>query len=247
MKILPLLGLVLTLSALPAKAEAQTFGINPGVAGDTTVITATGTGNVLVPPTRAIVYAQIDAKDSSPGLAALANSAARYEVVQALTDLGFGGEAVSLWGYGAGAAQDERMRGPPSADPVSGQFEAKAGVRIIVEPLQRFDEVVSALLLAGAQSIVTVTFEAGDSESARREAAGIAVSNARAQAESVAEAAGGMLGDLVNIITQPDMTRILAGTRFLPGMGFRGQGVQITPSNLSVSVSLQATWVFVPR
>ena len=246
MKSLPLLGLVLVMSAFSEEAKGQVYGLNSSIAGDTTVITAAGTGSVLVPPTRAVVYAEIDAEESSAGLAALANSAARSEVFQALADLGFGEEVVSLWGYGAGAAQDMRQRGPPSADPAMGRFEAKAGVRIIVEPLQRFDEVVSALLLAGAQSILAVNFEAGDSETARREAAGIALSNARAQAESIAEAAGGRLGDLVNVLTQPDMTRLLADSRLLQA-GFRGQGVQITPSNLSVTVSLQATWVFMPR
>lgn len=246
MKSLPLFGLVLVMSTLSEEAKGQVFGINPSIAGDTTVITANGMGSVLVPPIRAVVYAQIDAEDSSAGLAALANSAVRDEVLRALADLGFGEEVVSLWGYGAGPAQDLRQRGPPSADPTLKRFETKAGVRIIVEPLRRFDEVVSALLLAGAQSIIEVIFEAGDSEAARREAASIAVSNARAQAESVAEAAGGMLGDLVNVITQPDMARVLAQTQFL-SFAFRGQGVQIRPSDLSVRVSLQVTWVFVPR
>ena len=246
MKSLPLFGLVLVMSSLSEEAKGQVFGINPWITGDTTVIMAGGMGSVLVPPIRAVVYAQIDAEDSSAGLAARANSALRDEVLRALADLGFGEEVVSLWGYGAGPAQDMRQRRPPSADPALERFEAKAGGRIIVEPLRRFDEVVSALLLAGAQSILAVIFEAGDSEAARREAAGIAVSNARAQAESVAEAAGGMLGDLVNVITQPDIAGMMAETRLLSG-GFRGQGVQLTPSSLSVTVSLQVTWVFVPR
>ena len=246
MKSLPLLGLVLVISALSEEAKGQVYGLNSSIARDTTVITAAGTGSVLVPPTRAVVYAEIDSEESSGALAALANSAARSEVLRALADLGFEEDVVSLWGYGAGAAQDMRQRGPPSGDPALGRFEAKAGVRIIVEPLQRFDEVVSALLLAGAQSILAVNFEAGDSETARREATRIAVSDARAQAESIAEAAGGRLGDLVNVFTQPDMTRLLSDSRLLQ-VRFRGQGVQLTPSNLSVTVSLQITWVFVPR
>jgi hypothetical protein len=46
------------------------------------------------------------------------------------------------------------------------------------------------LHLAGA-SASTVVLESGQSESARREAARLAMSNARAEAEAMAEAAGG--------------------------------------------------------
>lgn len=64
-------------------------------------------------------------------------------------------------------------------------YEAKSGLRVVVEPVNRLDEVVSAVLLAGASSISFVEFEAGEAEEARREAARIAVSRARTTAESV--------------------------------------------------------------
>ena len=49
----------------------------------------------------------------------------------------------------------------------------------------------------------------------------------------------------IGAVAQPDLGSQMTESLLLSG-GFRGQGVQITPSNVSVSVSVQATWVFVP-
>lgn len=103
-----------------------------------------------------------------------------------------------------------------------------------------------AVLLAGASSISFVEFEAGEAEEARREAARIAVSRARTTAESIAEAAGGRLGDLVNMTVLPDYSTIVNASRFFQG-AFMGQGVQLYPSQVTMKVQVQVSWVFEAR
>ena len=74
-------------------------------------------------------------------------------------------------GYGAGPAVIRGRTPPPGEAGSDASYGAKSGLRIVVEPVGRLDEVVSAVLLAGASSIPMVQFEGGGSEEVRREAA----------------------------------------------------------------------------
>lgn len=217
-----------------------------GIRNDTATISVTGIGEVHVSPARAIVFLQIVTDDSVGAAAAFANAALRSSVKEQLASLGLDAAQVTLWGYGAGQ-RAVRGRAPNSAQMGSeAGYEAKSGLRVVVEPVNRLDEVVSAVLLAGASSISFVEFEAGEAEEARREAARIAVSRARTTAESIAEAAGGRLGDLVNITVLPDYSAIVNASRFFQG-AFMGQGVQLYPSQVTMKVQVQVSWVFEAR
>jgi hypothetical protein len=74
----------------------------------------------------------------------------------------------------------------------------------------------------------------------------MAVARARLAAESVADAAGGRLGDLVNLAIVPDYNTLFAATRVIQS-GIIGQGLQLYPSNVMVRAQVQATWVFERR
>jgi uncharacterized protein YggE len=127
-----------------------------------------------------------------------------------------------------------------------GRYEAKSGIRLRVEPIDRLDAVASSLHLAGV-SVCTVVLESGQSESARREAARLAMSNARAEAEAMAEAAGGGLGTLLRVMTLPDYAQnSRSGWSVYPG-GPGPEGVYITPTDVTVIVTVQATWAYVAR
>jgi uncharacterized protein YggE len=123
--------------------------------------------------------------------------------------------------------------------------ESKAALRVVVEPPDRLDEVVAAVLGAGAESVINVTFDPDERPEARREAARIALARARTEAEALADAAGMRLGRLAQIFSMPDyMRQNLASTII---RGSIGQGVPLTPSDLTVRVTVQAVWELVPR
>lgn len=225
---------------VPLRAKGQFIPIVSGTQRDTATISVSGIGEVIVAPARAIVFVQIETEHGAGGAAVLANGALRSRVTEELASLGF---EASLWGYGVGPVVN-RGRIPSSGQPGSEpRYEAKSGIRVVVEPAGRLDEVVSAVLLAGASSVPWVQFEAGESEEARREAARIAVSKARSAAESIAEAAGGRLGDLLNLTVAPDYNMLVTQSRFFQA-AFPGQGVRIYLSDVTIKVHVQASWVF---
>lgn len=213
---------------------------------DTSSISVSGIGEVLVAPDRAVVFVELATEDATGAAAALSNGTVRSSVIERLASLGLGPAQVSLWGYGAGAATNRGRVPPPGPGGGEPSFEAKSGIRVVVEPVSRLDEVVSAVLLAGASAIPMVQLEGGESDEARREASRIAVSKAQLAAESIADAAGGRLGDLINLIVVPDYNDVIATSRFFQG-GFMGQGVQLFPSDATVRVQVQATWFFEKR
>jgi len=212
---------------------------------DTATINVLGVGEVLVAPVRAVVFVSIMAEDASPETAAMTNADLRSKVIDALSAAGFGADRVTLWGYGAGPG-NPRGRAPGPSAGAESVFESKSGVRVIVEPISRLDEVVSVVLLAGAEGVPLVQFEVGGASTARREAAALAVANARVAAEAIAEAAGGRLGGLRSITSFPDYSALTSANRFFAG-GIVGQGVQLVPSSVNVTTQVQVSWVFVPR
>lgn len=236
-------AVVLTVS--PAAAQfVSSLGVSPS---DTAIINVVGRGEILVPPTRAIVFIQIVSEDVSATAAAQANASVRSRVQEALVLRGFGEDRVTLWGFGAGQANPRMRVTTPSQSAPPQTFEAKAGLRVVVEPLDRLEEVVSAALEAGAEGVPLVQFETPNAIAAEREAAKMAVAAARASASAIAEAAGGELGDLRQITVLPDFnSSMVVASRLVTG-GVTGQGVQLVPSDVSVKVQVQASWVFILR
>lgn len=228
--------------AAPQATAGQVYPPNTVVPLDSSVVTVTGTAQIYVAPERAVVWLQVVSEGASAESAALANGEARASVVDALRPLGFGDDQIGLWGFGTGPVP---MRyGPPAASPNGSDYEAKAGLRVVVEPIARLDAVVSTALLAGA-SVSRVEFESSRSETARREAAALAVAQARSEAEAIAEAAGGRLGPLLRLNSGPGPI----GDYWLVPYRAAGieEGVNLSPAESVERATIQATWAFESR
>ena len=229
------------------------FVLTPGVGSaqvqfvfdsDEPQVVASATAVIPVQPDRVLLYVAIAGVDGSAGSAISQATATRDIVVAALIPLGYDPDAITPWGFAFGSADQMRQIPPrPEASRPSREFTSRLGLRVIVEPVDRLAEVVKALINAGIESIPSASFEAVDTEEARKEAVGQAVSQARRDAEAMAEAAGGRLGELLRVFTNPDLASTLfARTRFLSS-GFE-RGVTLTPSDVMVRVSVQASWRF---
>jgi len=79
-------------------------------------------------------------------------------------------------------------------------------VNVTVRELSRLGEVLSAVVEAGANNIYGINFSVEDRETAVAEARQLAIEDAQAKAEAIAEEAGISLGDLINIsVSSNDM------------------------------------------
>ena len=115
------------------------------------------------------------------------------------------------------------------------------------EQLALVGRVIDTALAAGATLITGVRHEARRTDEAEREALADAVADARSRAEAIARAAGGSLGDLIEISTQPtrgvssDLAYATAA-RMRAGAG----PTTITSSEIEVRQYVSARWRFVP-
>lgn len=236
-------GIVALTAALAPRPAVAQFLFDPGAqVFDTAVVSVIGRGQAFAPPSRAVVFVQIVTREDSPEIASLRNGELRLAVAETLSELGFGPGAVSLWDYGSAPSPDRGFVGPPTAA-AAAPHDVKSGLRVVVEPVDRLESVASALAMAGA-TVSTVFLESDVSEPAHRAAARDAVRQARIEAEAMAEAAGGRLGELLRLTAVPDFGAAASGWSVYPG-GPGSDGVHLTPEDLVVEVTVMATWIFV--
>ena len=96
--------------------------------------------------------------------------------------------------------------------------------------------------------INALSFYASSIEEARRQAIGSAVANARADAEAMAQAAGGRLGSLIELSTQgptvPPRPMFDLASRAKVAMA---EPTPINPGQQTVTVFVTARWAFIPK
>lgn len=121
---------------------------------------------------------------------------------------------------------------------------ARWGVRVVVERIDRLDAVLGALAAAGIESTPHVSLEADGTDDARRRATEQAVAEARREAEAMARAAGGRLGELLNLTSMSELVPSMSGdTRFFFGQGFE-RGATLSPSDARIRVAVHGVWRF---
>jgi hypothetical protein len=239
-----LAALLLAIVSLPGRSGAQL------VAGDrdpaTPSITTSVTEQVQVPAARATIFAELRTSEALAAAAAQGNAEARERVLAALDDVGVPASQVGPSGWAMG--EEMPMRGGrPMDDTGSTPTEVAAGLRIEVEPLDRLEDVLQALAAAGVTAVPVVRFAPGDVEEAMADATRRAVGRARAQAEQMADAAGGSLGELRSLTTQPFYGLMDASQYMSIATSFNRGPVTLQPSEVSVRVTITGTWRFVAR
>jgi uncharacterized protein YggE len=127
-------------------------------------------------------------------------------------------------------------------------FQAATTLLVDTAALEHLGSYIDAALNAGATTLSDVQYSAADEQQLRREALTRAVHNARGEAEAIAAAAGGGLGDLLQISTEQS-----GGGTFAPRpMLMSARAVEapvatsLTPSDIHVAATVTAQWRFVP-
>jgi uncharacterized protein len=210
-------------------------------------IIVSGSAEILLPATKASFSIGIMTSASSANAANEDNSRITKSVIEALhgahlsqADIAGSRLAVSpRWDY------EEKSRRPKRS-----VFEATNTIKIQTENLALIGTYIDAALSAGATDVSDVGFEAKDTDSARRQALAQAVSSARSDAESIARAGGGTLGELLSLSTE--RTNQAAGVNLeeIVVTATRRAREQVStdviPSQIKVTARIDARWRFVP-
>jgi len=184
---------ILTLAALITSCTPGQTTINEQTSR---TVSVTGTGTIDLEPD--IARVNIGVRTQSPNVAdALEENTDNAEaIIQSLQDLGVEASDIQTRNFNIYPQQDTRPG--PEEEPTR-TFVVENTVAVVVRDLDSLGEILATVVSEGANTINGVTFDVEDRETAIEEARSLAIEDAQAQAEAIAEAAGVDLGPIQTI------------------------------------------------
>lgn len=213
--------------------------VSPLAAQNGATIVTQATGQVDVAPDHAVLEVGAMFTDQSATLASERLAGTITAILDALTGMGFNRDSIPTTGFSVQPRMDfERNE-------VAG-YDAAGSVEVTIRDLAMTGRVIDAVVGAGGNQIGAPSFRVADQRAARDSAIALAVAAARHDAEVLARAAGGRVGELVELSTGP---RSPLGAVRLDEMVVSGRAAQfnalpVTPRAVTVMVSVTATWLF---
>jgi uncharacterized protein YggE len=208
-------------------------------------VVVSGTAEVPVPPMKASFSLGVLTSGQSASTAAEDNTRISKAVLEALGRAGLKQEEItgSRVRVGPHWEYDENGRHPKRS-----AFDAINTIEIATENLAQIGALIDAALSAGATDASDIAFSAKDLEEARRRALSLAVAAARTDAETIARAGGGTLGELLLLSTErvnevPGVEEVVVTAQRRAG---KALNTDVIPSQIKVSARVIGRWKFVP-
>ena len=158
---------------------------------DTGYVEVSGSGLVMVSPDRAVVSFAMETRAASAAGAASANADAMDRVLGAVRGASLPGLELATFGYSLqpeySAANNQRTREIVA-------YIVYNNVRATITDVDAVGRLIDVAVGAGANRVADIAFSASDTDEAESEALAMAVRDARAQAEVIAETLGRRLG-----------------------------------------------------
>lgn len=236
---LHVVGSAVMIMAMPLASGAQ---VVQGIAGAPPQIVTTGQGEVRVTPDRATIMIGVQTRASTAAEAASENARRQRAVIDTLEALGIPAREISTLGYNV--YPEMRYDTVRQQQRITGYVVSNA-VRTELHQVSMVGSAIDAALAKGANQINSLRFSSSTTDDARRMALSQAVAQARGDAEAIAKAAGGHVGEVVEITEVGGYTPPIME----PMMGARVAGAvaptPIEPGELTVQVSVNARWSYV--
>ena len=219
----------------------------PGPSPREPEITASGRGEVRLPPTYAVLTINVMTTSKAAVDAASQNARRVEAIIRALRSAGLTEKDITTAGY----RLDQNYEHPRNAEPRPVGFSAHTTIRAEVRPLENLGRVIDAAIAGGATGVSGIQFLASNTEDARRTAMAEAVRHAKADADVLARAAGGSLGRLISLnsggVVQPrrEMYDVQLQS-VLASSGGMAAATTIVPGELNVTATVFGRWEFIP-
>lgn len=243
MHVRPFVAGAVVAATLFAGATVEAQQVNPAV-GPFPAVAVTGEGEAKATPDRALVVVGVESRAQTAAEAASDNARKQRAILDTLRSLGLTQQQLTTANY---SVRPDLQYDPAGGEPRLRGYVVSNTVRVDLHRLEQVGPVIDASLAKGANTIHGLSFYLSDPAPSRRAAIVDAVARARADAEALAQAAGGRLGDLIELST----TGMGSGPvmyRAAMDMSARG-GMEPTPivaGEEVVRASVTARWVFVP-
>lgn len=201
-------------------------------------IHAAGEGRREAQPDKATIMLGVDTRARTPAAAGTANADRMTAIRAALARAGVPEGDMTTSRY---SVHFEMGRLPGDT-----QYVASNTITVETRSLDQVGRLIDVGLGAGATTIGSLQYDLTDRSAIAREALADAVADARRQAETMATAAGGRLGDLLELGTQPSQyTPFFA----VAEASFRMAAAAPTPisaGTVTVTATVTGRWRFIP-
>jgi uncharacterized protein len=234
--------LAVSLAALPLTAQSgmpvpppQPPSISTSAVGETSVV-----------PDRAMLNVAVESQGQTAAAAGAENAKLQSHVIDAVKAAGVAAAQIRTSGYNV---YPEYAQASGKGPRVTG-YRAQNTVQIEIRNLESVGKVIDGVLAAGATNLSALSLYASNTDAARREALQKAVAKARADAEVAATAAGGSLGALLELTTEPfGVPQPITLRGMQTGMAMEARMATPTPvesGEITVTAVVHVRWQFVP-
>lgn len=222
-------------STLPAQAPAV-----PPVPQ----IVVNATSEVKVSPDRATISIGVQSRAATAAAASAQNSTKQRAVIDAIKAKGVPAEQITTSGFSV--IPETRYDREGQQAPRTTSYLVVNTVTVELKRIDQVGPVIDASLAAGANQINSLGFGVQSADSARRSALSAAMAKARADAEVIARAAGGSLGNLLEATIIDYGTPRPMFMRSEMAAQVADKSVPVEPGMETISAGVSVRWQFVP-
>lgn len=219
---------------------AQAQEGTPGPSSETlSTVSVGGHGAVLIEPDTATVVLGVNIINASLSEAQAQATERMTAILEVVTDAGIAEEDVQTVNYSINLVQEYDNQG--NATRVV-EYQVSNQVNVKVRDLDELGTLLDAVVTAGANSIYGISFSVDDPSEAASQARRLAVEDARAKADEMADALGMRVGRVVTVtesFAPPPTPQVFESRADVQGAG---QAVPIQTGTSEVAVDIQITF-----
>lgn len=167
------------------------------------MIVTTATEEVEVAPDRAVLTFSVETRGRTAAAAGTENARVQAAVLDTLRKLGIASAQLRTQGVSINPEYEYPREG---GRPTVVGYQAQNSIQVEVRQIALIGTVIDAGLSRGATNVGGLRFFASSTEAATRDAMRRAVIRARADADVIAEAAGGRVAGVISITAHPGAT-----------------------------------------
>jgi len=192
----------------------------------TKTIAISGTGEVVLVPDMAYINVGIHTEAGDVTTAVNENNRQAKKITEAIIEMGVAEKYIQTSNFNVYSMN----RYDDMSNIVGTNYAVDNTLYIIVRDLPKLSEILDASLAAGANQIYGINFDINNRAAALTQARDLAIKDAQAKAQSVADTAGVQLGEIQNI-------SVINTSYVQPMSGYGRGGGMVADSAASVPVS----------
>jgi uncharacterized protein len=223
-------------------AAQQPVGNGPMATRPPSEISTSATGEARYVPDRATISMGVQTRAATAARASAENAIKQRAVIDAIRAQGIAPEQISTVNYSLNADQQFNPQAGDRTPKVVG-YIATNTVRVEVRKVDQVGALIDAAIAKGANDVSSLDFHSSIPDSLRRLALSDAYRQAFADATVLARAAGGQLGELIELSTSnsgspPQPYR-------MESMAAKAANTPIETGELAINAAIMARWRFI--